>query len=121
MLGATEFVIGRSLYCTLVVDDASVSRLHAALRRSGEWLEVADLGSCNGTYVNGRRIGQQPYRLKVDDELRVGNLRVRMLLISEGAREQASTLPHAMLTPDDEPTGAIDLPPGTAMRGGSGG
>jgi pSer/pThr/pTyr-binding forkhead associated (FHA) protein len=123
VLGATEFVIGRSLYCTLVVDDGSVSRLHAALRRVGEEVEVADLGSCNGTFVNGEKLGKEPRRITPVDELKVGNLRIRMVLVAETTRERTSTYPALSSKPDDEPTGAIrDWPPkGTPPGGGTGG
>ena len=50
-------VVGRSRDCDLQVDDGNVSRRHFELRREGEdeWV-VVDLGSTNGTEVNGRRV-----------------------------------------------------------------
>ena len=50
-----ELVIGRE-NADLTVDDAEVSRRHLAVRLEGGQLEVEDLGSANGTFVNGRRI-----------------------------------------------------------------
>jgi hypothetical protein len=49
-------LIGRRTDCDVVVDDPSVSRVHAFLMLfAGQWF-VADRGSVNGTHVNGRRI-----------------------------------------------------------------
>jgi pSer/pThr/pTyr-binding forkhead associated (FHA) protein len=50
-----ELIIGRE-NADLTIDDAEVSRRHAAVRLKGDQLEVEDLGSANGTFVNGSRI-----------------------------------------------------------------
>ena len=53
--------IGRAPDNDLVLDDPLVSRYHAELRkRPAGGYEIADLGSQNGTFVNGRRIATQP-------------------------------------------------------------
>ncbi|CUU54049.1 ABC-type multidrug transport system, ATPase component [Parafrankia irregularis] len=52
-------VIGRAPECDVVLGDPLVSRRHAELRRSGTEWKIVDLGSWNGTFVNGRRIEQQ--------------------------------------------------------------
>jgi pSer/pThr/pTyr-binding forkhead associated (FHA) protein len=52
----TIFTIGRDRECDLAIDDMTVSRLHARLERtSGGW-RLTDLGSTNGTRVNGWRL-----------------------------------------------------------------
>ena len=67
--GAT---IGRSRDCEIVIDDANVSRQHAELRpRGGAWV-VSDLGSTNGTRVNGRQI-HGPEVVRPGDEIEVGS------------------------------------------------
>lgn len=66
--GAT---IGRSRDCEIVIDDANVSRRHAELRpRGGAWV-VSDLGSTNGTRLNGRPI-TGPEVVRPGDEIEVG-------------------------------------------------
>jgi hypothetical protein len=55
----------------LVLEDAEVSRSHAMLRRSGESVVLEDVGSTNGTFVNGERI-REPVELRSGDEVRVG-------------------------------------------------
>jgi len=49
-------VVGRDETCTLVLDDQKVSRRHATIERRGDCVVVTDLGSSNGTYVNGERV-----------------------------------------------------------------
>jgi pSer/pThr/pTyr-binding forkhead associated (FHA) protein len=53
---ATPVVVGRSPHSDFVVDDRTVSRRHAAIHREGYLWVLEDLGSRNGTRVNGRRI-----------------------------------------------------------------
>jgi hypothetical protein len=52
----TSFTIGRDQRCDLYVADMSVSRLHARLARNNEGWLLSDLGSTNGTRVNGWRL-----------------------------------------------------------------
>lgn len=52
--------------------DQTISRRHAELRRAGDTWELTDLGSANGTYVNGARL-QKPTKLKHGDQIRLGN------------------------------------------------
>jgi pSer/pThr/pTyr-binding forkhead associated (FHA) protein len=57
-----------------------VSRQHAAIRLGEHGhLTLCDLGSSNGTFLNGRRLSAQyPRRLEVGDEIRLGNLKLRL-------------------------------------------
>jgi hypothetical protein len=55
----------------VVLPKRQVSRYHARIeRRNGEYL-LRDLGSKNGTYVNGERVGDEPYRLHDGDEIQI--------------------------------------------------
>jgi hypothetical protein len=72
MVGPRGATLGRSRECEIVVDDANVSRQHAELRpRGGAWV-VSDLGSTNGTRVNGRTI-TGPEVVRPGDEIEVGS------------------------------------------------
>lgn len=64
--------IGRSPGAEFIVDAALVSRLHCQLTATADALHVKDLGSTNGTFVNGRRI--QAALLNDGDRLAVGRL-----------------------------------------------
>ncbi len=66
-----EETIGRAPGCGIRLDDTYVSQVHARLYRRDRRLFVEDLGSTNGTFVNGTRIGG-PVRLRRGDRLQVG-------------------------------------------------
>lgn len=68
--------IGRSEESEIVLLDPSVSRAHAVVEVAGGDALVRDLGSTNGTFLNGRRIESE--RLREGDELRFGNTRMRV-------------------------------------------
>ena len=68
-------VLGRGDHCDLVLDDETVSWDHAELSRHGASYMVADLGSTNGTIVNGRVI-ERPTRLGGGDVLQIGPFRL---------------------------------------------
>src|SRR5208283_5644850 len=59
----------------VVLDDTTVSRRHATITRKPGRFELADLGSTNGTFVNGRRAGK-PIALKSGDEIKFGSVRI---------------------------------------------
>jgi pSer/pThr/pTyr-binding forkhead associated (FHA) protein len=71
--------IGRSLGAQFIVDAALVSRLHCQLTATADSLEVKDLDSTNGTFVNGRRV--QTAQLQAGDTLAVGRCE---LVVSRG-------------------------------------
>ena len=55
-----RFILGRSKsQADLVLDDANVSRQHAAIERVGDAWFLADLGSTNGCYIEGQRISRR--------------------------------------------------------------
>jgi hypothetical protein len=70
-VGSGPVVIGRLPECTVVLSDPNVSRRHAELRRAGDSVLVTDLGSTNGTRVNGERIRE--HYLTSGDEISVGS------------------------------------------------
>ncbi len=68
--------IGRSSACDLVLPDDAVSRRHAEIALRGGVCVVRDLGSCNGTWVNGRSV--QRARLRRGDKLQLGETVIRV-------------------------------------------
>jgi hypothetical protein len=66
--GAT---IGRSRQCDIVLNDPNVSREHAEVRQRGEQWFVRDLGSTNGTALNGRRLSGAE-QVNSGDEIEIG-------------------------------------------------
>jgi hypothetical protein len=68
-------VIGRLSSCDIPLGDPQVSRRHAEVRRDPEGFAVFDLGSTNGTAVNGSPVRER--RLSDGDELRIGSATIR--------------------------------------------
>jgi hypothetical protein len=68
---------GRSSACDLVIDDTTVSREHAAFVRRGDTWWVVDLGSTNGTTVNGVRAAEHP--VAVGDRIQLGDAVVELV------------------------------------------
>ena len=78
VLDRERIVIGRGRKADLALAEATISRAHAAIGFDGERFFVEDLGSTNGTLVNGARVSRQP--LKTDDEIQMGKLRIGVSL-----------------------------------------
>jgi pSer/pThr/pTyr-binding forkhead associated (FHA) protein len=68
--------VGRALRSDFIVDAALVSRLHCRLTATNDLLEVVDLASTNGTYVNGKRVNKAT--LAAGDRLRVGRVELKV-------------------------------------------
>ena len=73
-LNVEKLVIGRSRSCDIRLREDTVSRLHAALVWREDELVVEDLGSSNGTYINGERV-LSPRTVVAGDTVRFGALR----------------------------------------------
>jgi DNA-binding CsgD family transcriptional regulator len=74
-LESDRITIGKSPDNDVVLDDPVVSRLHAVIERYAAGWAIRDLGSRNGTYVNGERIGSER-ALRPGDEIRLGDTRL---------------------------------------------
>ncbi len=82
-LDRPKFVVGRGRQADLALCEATMSRNHAALvYTEGEWF-VEDLGSTNGTLLNGTRTSRAP--VKSGDEVLLGRLALRVLFKEEVA------------------------------------
>jgi pSer/pThr/pTyr-binding forkhead associated (FHA) protein len=82
-------VIGRAPECGIPVTVDEISRRHVELRPVQDGLSVEDLGSANGTYVNGQRV--QKGFMKPGDELRLDA--VRFMLVAPGQEVTATRKP----------------------------
>jgi hypothetical protein len=87
----TEFTLGRVSEAQPIMPDIDltpyqayangVSRLHAVLKRDGTRVFVMDLGSSNGTYLNGKRLTPNvDHTLNHGDMLALGKLKIQILL-----------------------------------------
>lgn len=76
-LAGGTVLIGRGTDCQLILDDDYVSTRHARIVSAETGLYVEDLGSTNGSYVNGQRI-TGPTSLSLADTLRIGKTVMRL-------------------------------------------
>src|SRR6185369_3544496 len=67
---------GRLATLEIVLDDSSVSRRHAELRATDKGWRVRDLGSTNGTFLNGNRLGPGEHAVRPHDIVRFGNVTI---------------------------------------------
>ncbi|MEU1697218.1 FHA domain-containing protein, partial [Streptomyces hirsutus] len=79
LLHGGEIRIGRSADADVPLDDPDVSRLHCAVTVGPDGrVSVADLGSTNGTTLDGRRVGSRPVGLAPGALLRIGESALRL-------------------------------------------
>jgi len=84
--------LGRSKENNIVLKNIKSSRRHARIERIGATYQITDLGSGNGTKVNGKKIDFQA--LNKGDEIAIGDARITLKAIDDS--------PDAMDAPDDE-------------------
>ena len=73
---AQPVTIGRDASCDLTIEDVMISRQHARIRFQGQHYFVEDLGSSNGTFINGNRLGPNPVPLSNGDQIQLGSAAV---------------------------------------------
>lgn len=86
--------VGRAPESTVRLDESGISRAHARLLPSEDGVQIEDLGSTNGTFVNGKRVLHAVAR--VGDEVGFDTLRFRLLATAqadEGAAEPEAARP----------------------------
>src|SRR5260370_1194210 len=92
--------VGRLDSLEIVLDDASVSRCHAEVAATDRGWRVRDLGSTNGTGLNGVRLGSGQWPLRVRDLLQFGEVSITVEGIEE---ENRCRRPSAKLSPSKLP------------------
>jgi pSer/pThr/pTyr-binding forkhead associated (FHA) protein len=78
MVGPAPVVVGRQDGCDLVLPDDEASRRHAQVTVTAGGCQITDLGSTNGTYLNGRRL-DAPALLVDGDRIEIGHSLVRFV------------------------------------------
>lgn len=90
-LSGDEVTIGRAADATVSVPDTSVSRKHALVRKTADGWAVSDLGSGNGTIVNGEQITDEQ-ALSSDDVITLGDSEFQFVDGAGGGGEKADAL-----------------------------
>ena len=113
-----ETLIGRGLECDIVILSPLVSRKHVKLIASAGGVMVQDLGSANGTYVNGNRI--EDARLRDGDGILVGTLEISFFVgladpeATLGKQVQVGAMPSL---PTGRASGVRDVPTSVKVLG----
>ncbi|MFZ7124731.1 MAG: diguanylate cyclase [Desulfobacterales bacterium] len=97
-LGPDEQIIGRSERADILIDQDSVSREHARIKPEMDGYSVQDLGSTNGTFVNGQKV--ESALLKDGDRLHVGETILKFLTTCNLECEYHEKV-YRMMTIDD--------------------
>ena len=106
--------LGRRPYNDIVIDNLAVSGEHAVvhLHAASGIVEVEDIGSTNGTYVNGKAVQRQA--LRNGDTIEIGKYKVRFLSEEEGHNYEKTMVFKPGMVPPPRPAAAaahVPLPP----------
>src|SRR5438067_11579371 len=79
-----EIIVGRSSELDMVLVEDMVSRKHAKIATTADQIVIQDLGSTNGTFVNGEKI--KKVRLKEGDRILIGTSIIKLVAVDGTAR-----------------------------------
>ncbi|MDP4075687.1 FHA domain-containing protein [Acidovorax sp. A1169] len=99
--------LGRRPYNDIVIDNLAVSGEHAIFHMVGNDVEIEDLGSTNGTYVNAKAVKRQ--ELRNGDTVEVGKYKIRFMHEAEGENFEKTMIFKPGMVP---PLGAVSRPAG---------
>jgi pSer/pThr/pTyr-binding forkhead associated (FHA) protein len=115
-----EVVLGREGVSATIADDSELSRRHAVVRPVAGGFEIEDLGSRNGTFVNGQKIDGVA-RLTGGDSIKLGQTTLALEGVARAAETAVSRTPAAAAAPSTsvpaEPFGALAAPAAVHRRG----
>lgn len=98
VLRRRQVLLGRSADCDIVLYDSGASRLHARITETDEGLVLSDLGSTNGTFVNGQPV--VTHLLKEGDRVQVGSATLFRFSYQDSIDEQFQRNLYASATQD---------------------
>jgi FOG: FHA domain len=101
-----EILIGRSSDCDVILDNAGVSRTHAKIVRVGERVQLVDLNSGNGTFLNGKGINEA--FVTPDDFIGIGKFNVTAKLAAEALPDSEA---HPQVDAEPVKTNTVFLRP----------
>ena len=95
--GEEPFIVGRDSSCDLTISEQAVSRQHAKFERTAHGFIVTDLGSTNGTWVNGERV--QTQALRSGNRVRIGG-RIFKFIATDQLEAHYHQAVYSMITQD---------------------
>lgn len=117
-----RLAIGRGAEADIRIEDPDLSRRHAELTVSADWVRVADCGSTNGTVLGGARIGTEPLLLAPQTPVRVGETTLLLRLGEEPLETEPDRLGRVLVRVRPRvaplvPSPRFELPPPPSVRG----
>ena len=95
--------IGTDHGCELTLPFPTISRLHARIMQTGDRVTIEDLGSSNGTRVDGKRV-LQATTVDAAQEIQLGELRLRLESVAEGDDQVGASIERSTDGPPEVPT-----------------
>lgn len=121
-LAALRLTVGRGAEADVRIEDPDLSRRHAELSVSTDWVRLADCGSTNGTVLGGSRIGTEPVLLPPQTPVRLGETTLLLRLGGEPLETEPDRLGRVLVRVQPRvsppiPAPRFDLPAPPGPRG----
>jgi pSer/pThr/pTyr-binding forkhead associated (FHA) protein len=100
-----EVEIGKAPHNHIVLTEPTVSGTHAIILARSEGYSIIDLGSRNGTFVNGERLGDEARTLKHGDKIKLGQVLLTYRNPAEASEHRTAQLPAERLEEVRQPAG----------------
>ena len=111
-LSLDSSVIGRDPMADIIINDAEISRHHARLTSIDDGYEIQDMGSTNGSFVEGERLGGEPVLLKPGQTVALGT---NVVLVYQQTDPENDPLSTVVASREDF-AGLSVMPPTTAAE-----
>jgi len=115
----TEVEIGKAAHNHIVLQDPTVSNTHAILMARSGGYTIVDLGSRNGTYINGERLGTQAHTLRHGDAVQLGQTVLTFRNRAETTANVTATLSPDALAEIRERAASLDTSAEPALPDGA--
>lgn len=113
--GGAEWTVGRGSQNEVQIKSSKISRQHFKIVRIGKAYRLQDLGSANGTYVNGASVSDSP--ISSYDTIKAGQVEFQFLIGEEKVEESGTTVSKTLGHPPDPPTSPAPANLGTLALG----
>jgi pilus assembly protein CpaF len=97
-----QYQVGSSEAAPIQLPFVGVSKLHCVLQASESTLRIADLGSSNGTYLNGQRIGREFVNVPADSDVEIGSVHIHVGSLGREANAIQFSQPSPAVPADPE-------------------
>ncbi len=95
-----QYQVGSSEAVAIQLPFVGVSKLHCVLQAQESTLSIADLGSSNGTYLNGQRVGREFVNVPADSDIEIGSVHIH---VGGAARTETKTFQTTSAPPQTQP------------------